>query len=158
MSAAQARSGGRTAAHVLPGAAALAPTLALTYGTFDLFHVGHVRLFQRIKQRFDRLVVAVSTDEFNALKGKRSVVPFADRVEMVRACRFVDEVIAEADWAQKEIDILQHAADALVMGDDWQGRFDHLGALCRVLYLARTEGVSSSELKAEVVAGAVTRR
>lgn len=134
-----------------------APTVALTYGTYDLFHVGHVRLFQRIKQRFDRLVVAVSTDEFNALKGKRSVVPYADRMEMVRACRWVDEVIAEADWAQKEIDILRHAADALVMGDDWAGRFDHLGALCRVLYLPRTEGVSSTGLKAEVVAAVKAR-
>lgn len=133
-------------------AAQPAPRVALTYGTYDLFHVGHVRLFQRIKQRFDRLVVAVSTDEFNAIKGKKSVVPFADRVELVRACRYVDEVIAENDWAQKESDIIRLGADALVMGDDWAGRFDHLGPLCDVLYLPRTEGVSSTELKADVVA------
>lgn len=152
MSLTQTRPADRIAAHALLGAAAPAPTVALTYGTFDLFHIGHVRLFQRIKQRFDRLVVAVSTDEFNAVKGKKSVVPFADRAEMVRACRFVDEVIAETDWAQKAADIARHAADALVMGGDWEGRFDHLGSLCDVLYLPRTEGVSSTELKADVVA------
>lgn len=127
-------------------------TVALTYGTYDLFHVGHVRLFERIRQRYDRLVVAVSTDEFNAIKGKRSVVPYADRVEMVRSCRWVDEVIPETDWAQKERDIVAVGADAVVMGSDWEGRFDHLKPLCDVVYLPRTEGVSSTELKADVVA------
>lgn len=127
-------------------------TVALTYGTYDLFHIGHVRLFERIRQRYDRLVVAVSTDEFNAIKGKRSVVPYADRVEMVRACRWVDEVIPETDWAQKERDIVALGADAVVMGSDWEGRFDHLKPLCDVVYLPRTEGVSSTELKADVVA------
>jgi glycerol-3-phosphate cytidylyltransferase len=136
---------------------AAAPTVALTYGTYDLFHVGHVRLFQRIKQRFDRLVVAVSTDEFNAIKGKKSVVPYADRVEMVRACRWVDEVIPETDWAQKEHDIVAHGADAVVMGSDWDGRFDHLKPLCEVVYLPRTDGVSSTELKADVVAAVRAR-
>lgn len=134
-----------------------APTVALTYGTYDLFHIGHVRLFERIKQRYDRLIVAVSTDEFNALKGKRSVVPFADRVAMVRACRHVDEVIAENDWAQKQADVLAHGADAVVMGSDWAGRFDELKSLCEVVYLPRTEGVSSTELKAEVVAAVRAR-
>lgn len=127
-------------------------TIALTYGTYDLFHIGHVRLFERIKQRYDKLIVAVSTDEFNAIKGKRSVVPFADRVAMVRACRYVDEVIPENDWAQKEVDVMVHGADVVVMGSDWTGRFDELKMLCDVVYLPRTEGVSSTELKAEVVA------
>ena len=127
-------------------------TIALTYGTYDLFHIGHVRLFERIKQRYDKLIVAVSTDEFNAIKGKRSVVPFADRVAMVRACRYVDEVIPENDWAQKEVDVMVHGVDVVVMGSDWTGRFDELKMLCDVVYLPRTEGVSSTELKAEVVA------
>jgi glycerol-3-phosphate cytidylyltransferase len=131
--------------------------VALTYGTYDLFHIGHVRLFERIKQRYDRLVVAVSTDEFNALKGKRSVVPFEDRVAMVKACRYVDEVIAEEAWDQKARDIRAFGADALVMGSDWSGRFDEFKDLCEVVYLPRTEGVSSTELKADVVA-AVQRR
>lgn len=138
--------------HVAGGA-----TVALTYGTYDLFHIGHVRLFERIKQRFDRLIVAVSTDEFNAIKGKQSVVPFADRLAMVQACRWVDEVIAESDWTQKERDIAAHGADAVVMGSDWAGRFDHLQPLCDVLYLPRTEGVSSTELKADVVAAVRAR-
>lgn len=130
---------------------------ALTYGTYDLFHIGHVRLFERIRQRFDRLVVAVSTDEFNAIKGKRSVVSFADRVAMVASCRWVDAVIPETDWAQKERDIVTYGADAVVMGSDWEGRFDHLKPLCEVLYLPRTEGVSSTELKADVVAAVRAR-
>lgn len=129
----------------------LARTVAITYGTYDLFHIGHVRLFQRIKARYERLIVAVSTDEFNAVKGKRSVVPFADRIEMVRACRYVDLAIAENDWAQKARDIAEHGVDAFVMGSDWEGRFDELKSLCEVVYLPRTEGVSSSLLKQDVV-------
>lgn len=133
------------------------PTIALTYGTFDLFHIGHLRLFERIKQRYDRLIVAVSTDEFNALKGKKSVVPFGDRIAMVAACRWVDQVIAETGWEQKERDVVVHGADAVIMGSDWEGRFDDLKALCEVVYLPRTEGVSSTELKAEVVAAVRSR-
>lgn len=133
-------------------------TIALTYGTYDLFHIGHVRLFERIRQRFDHLIVAVSTDEFNALKGKVSVVPYADRVAMVQACRYVDEVIAENTWDQKASDIVRHHADALVMGSDWTDRFNEFKDLCEVLYLPRTEGVSSTELKADVVAKVVSQR
>jgi glycerol-3-phosphate cytidylyltransferase len=141
----------RAAAPALPDIAAQ-PTIALTYGTYDLFHIGHVRLFERIKQRYGKLIVAVSTDEFNAIKGKKAVVPYADRVAMVRACRYVDDVIPEDHWAQKETDVVKHGVDAVVMGSDWTGRFDELKALCEVVYLPRTEGVSSTELKAEVVA------
>jgi len=126
-------------------------SVALTYGTFDLFHVGHVRLFERIRRRYDRLIVAVSTDEFNAGKGKQAVVPFADRVAVVQACRWVDAVIAETCWDQKSADVVAHGVDAFVMGDDWQGRFDFLKPLCDVVYLPRTEGVSSSLLKQQVV-------
>jgi len=120
---------------------------AITYGTFDLFHVGHVRLFQRIRQRYEFLIVGVSSDAFNAVKGKVSVMPHADRMELVRACRWVDLVIPETCWDQKERDIVEHGADAFVMGDDWLGKFDHLEHLCEVVYLPRTEGVSSSLLR-----------
>jgi glycerol-3-phosphate cytidylyltransferase len=139
-----------------PPHAGVAPgrTVAITYGTYDLFHVGHVRLFERIKERFHFLIVAVSTDEFNAVKGKKSVVPFADRLELVRACRHVDLAIAEQGWAQKEHDIVRFGCDAFVMGSDWEGRFDSLKALCEVVYLPRTEGVSSTELKQAVKATA----
>ncbi|MFM2340725.1 MAG: hypothetical protein RLZZ592_378 [Pseudomonadota bacterium] len=127
------------------------PTVAITYGTYDLFHIGHVRLFERIRQRYDRLIVAVSTDEFNAIKGKRSIVPFADRLAIVQACRHVDEVIAETHWGQKSEDIQRLGIDALVMGSDWDGHFDELKPLCDVIYLPRTEGVSSSDLKSGIV-------
>ena len=129
---------------------ALPGSVAITYGTFDLFHIGHVNLFRRIKARWDQLIVAVSTDEFNALKGKHSAVPYADRVELVRACRYVDLVIPETCWSQKPDDIRRLGAHAFVMGDDWQGRFDELKALCEVVYLPRTAGVSSSHLKQHI--------
>lgn len=139
-------------AHALPAGIphADARTVAITYGTYDLFHIGHVNLFRRIKAQYDILVVAVSTDEFNAVKGKKSAVPYADRVEMVRACRYVDLAIPESGWGQKELDIVQYGADAMVMGSDWQGHFDSLKSLCDVVYLPRTEGVSSSDLKLHI--------
>lgn len=134
-----------------PVAPATLSGTALTYGTYDLFHVGHVRLFRRIKEHYGFLVVAVSTDEFNAVKGKRSTVPFEERIEIVRACRYVDLAIAENDWPQKEHDIRTYGVTAFVMGDDWRGKFDHLRPLCDVVYLPRTLGVSSTGLKAAVV-------
>jgi glycerol-3-phosphate cytidylyltransferase len=127
-----------------------APTVAITYGTYDLFHMGHVNLFRRIKERFDLLVVAVSTDEFNAIKGKHSAVPFADRLALVQACRYVDLAIPESAWDQKASDIARFGADAMVMGSDWSGHFDALKSLCEVVYLPRTEGVSSTELKVHI--------
>jgi len=120
----------------------------LTYGTFDLFHIGHVRLLERARALGDRLVVGVSSDEFNALKGKHSVIPYGHRSAIVGAMRCVDEVFPENDWEQKERDIPSRGVDVLVMGDDWAGKFDHYKSLCEVVYLPRTEGVSSSELKA----------
>lgn len=128
-----------------------ADRVAITYGTYDLFHIGHARLFQRIKARFGHLIVGVSTDAFNAQKGKEAVMPFRDRMEVVRACRWVDAVIPETHWGQKEEDIRGLQIDALVMGDDWLGTFDHLSGLCEVIYLPRTELVSSSHLKASVI-------
>ncbi|SEA44525.1 adenylyltransferase/cytidyltransferase family protein [Alkalimonas amylolytica] len=119
----------------------------LTYGTFDLFHIGHVNLLRRAKALGDRLIVGVSTDEFNARKGKSTLVPFTHRSEIVRSCRFVDLVIPECDWKQKADDIQTYQANVFVMGDDWQGKFDDLGALCEVVYLERTKEVSSSSLK-----------
>jgi glycerol-3-phosphate cytidylyltransferase len=126
----------------------------LTYGTFDLFHVGHVKLLQRIRAQCDHLTVAVSTDTFNALKGKRSVMSFEDRCALVAACRYVDAVIPETDWAQKEHDVRRLGIALFAMGDDWLGKFDFLQPLCQVLYLPRTEGVSSTELRARSRQGA----
>lgn len=119
----------------------------LTYGTFDLFHIGHLNLLKRARELGDKLIVAISTDEFNATKGKTTLMPFEHRVELVRSVRFVDEVIAESNWDQKISDVEQHKVDLFVMGSDWQGKFDFLKPHCEVVYLPRTDNVSSTELK-----------
>ncbi|MBL7251078.1 glycerol-3-phosphate cytidylyltransferase [Alloalcanivorax sp. C16-2] len=129
-------------------------TTILTYGTFDLFHFGHVRLFARLAGKGDRLIVGVSTDAFNARKGKAAFFSYQQRVEMVRACRYVDQVIPERHWDQKADDILKYGVDIFAMGDDWRGHFDHLGVHCRVLYLPRTETVSTTSIKSSL-AGAL---
>lgn len=122
-------------------------TTVITYGTFDLFHIGHLRLLERLGDLGDRLIVGVSTDEFNAGKGKNCVVPWADRAEIVGAIKGVDLVIAENSWDQKRRDIVEHQVDVFAMGDDWAGKFDDLADLCRVEYLPRTVGISTTGLK-----------
>ncbi len=120
----------------------------LTYGTFDLFHIGHVNLLKRARELGDRLIVAVSTDEFNLTeKNKTTIVPFAHRVAVLESCRYVDMVIAESAWQQKAEDIKKYQVDTFVMGDDWQGKFDELKALCEVVYLPRTKQISSTAIK-----------
>jgi glycerol-3-phosphate cytidylyltransferase len=122
----------------------------LTYGTFDLFHPGHVALLRRAKELGTRLVVGLSTDEFNAMKGKQSVMSYADRKAVLESCRYVDLVIPECHWEQKPDDAICHQADVFVMGDDWAGKFDFMSDHCRVVYLSRTPGVSSTEIKAKM--------
>lgn len=122
-------------------------TVVITYGTFDMFHIGHLRLLQRLKKLGDKLIVAVSTDEFNAIKGKTTVIPFVDRVEIVKNIRCVDEVIAEDNWEQKVSDIQKYHVSIFAMGNDWEGKFDYLSEWCDVVYLPRTEGISTSYLK-----------
>jgi glycerol-3-phosphate cytidylyltransferase len=119
----------------------------ITYGTFDLFHIGHVNLLKRARSMGDRLVVGVSTDEFNAQKGKKTVVPYQHRAEIVASLKYVDDVFAEETWEQKSFDIKKYEAKVLVMGADWAGKFDDLKSLCEVSYLPRTQGISSSEIK-----------
>lgn len=119
----------------------------LTYGTFDLFHIGHLRLLERLRALGDHLTVAVSTDEFNALKGKSSIVPYADRAALVAACRYVDAVIPEEHWEQKRQDVVRLGIDVFGMGGDWEGHFDDLNDACKVVYLPRTDGISSSGIK-----------
>ncbi|MCF3595525.1 adenylyltransferase/cytidyltransferase family protein [Rhodobacteraceae bacterium LMO-12] len=122
----------------------------LTYGTFDLFHIGHVRLLRRLSEMGDRLIVGCSTDEFNAIKGKTCVMPYEERAEILRACSYVSQVIPENDWAQKRSDVQTYGADIFAMGDDWQGKFDDLADLCEVVYLPRTESISTTDLKKRV--------
>ncbi len=119
----------------------------ITYGTFDMFHIGHLELLKRLKNYGDELIVAVSTDEFNKIKGKKTIIPYEQRFKIVEAIKYVDKVIPEQCWDQKIEDIKKYDIDLFIMGDDWRGEFDFLKEYCDVLYLPRTEGISSSELK-----------
>lgn len=119
----------------------------ITYGTFDLFHIGHLKLLQRLKEMGDRLVVAVSTDEFNALKGKKTIIPYDQRAEIVANVKCVDMVIPETSWEQKINDVKEHNIDIFAIGNDWAGKFDFLKDYCEVVYLDRTDGISSTQLK-----------
>ena len=122
----------------------------LTYGTYDLLHVGHVRLLKRAKALGDYLVVGLSTDEFNALKHKTSFLSYDQRKVVLEAIRYVDEVIPEYDWEQKISDINKHNIDLFVMGDDWKEKFDFLKPHCEVVYLERTGGVSTTNIKEDI--------
>jgi glycerol-3-phosphate cytidylyltransferase len=119
----------------------------ITYGTFDLFHYGHLRILERAKQLGDYLIVGISTENFNRIKNKECVYPYEQRAQIVSAIKYVDLVIAEETWEQKESDIKKYKVDILVMGDDWQGKFDELAKICKVIYLPRTPNVSSTEIK-----------
>lgn len=119
----------------------------ITYGTFDLFHVGHLNLLKRVKEMCSNLIVAVSTDEFNQLKGKTCVIPYAQRASIVAGIKYVDKVIPEDTWDQKTTDVEKYNVDCFVIGDDWKGKFDFLKGKCDVVYLPRTDGISTTDLK-----------
>jgi glycerol-3-phosphate cytidylyltransferase len=119
----------------------------ITYGTFDLFHIGHVRLLTRARALGTRLIVALSTDEFNAQKGKKATFSFAERKLILESRRYVDLVIPEETWEQKRSDVLKHDVAIFVMGDDWTGKFDFLSDICRVVYLPRTPSVSTTHVR-----------
>lgn len=124
----------------------------LTYGTFDLLHYGHIRLLQRAKALGDYLIVALSTDEFNEIKGKKAYHNYETRKKMLEAIRYVDLVIPEENWEQKINDVKEYYADIVVMGSDWAGsdRFDYLKDYCEVIYLDRTEGISTTKIKEDL--------
>ncbi len=124
----------------------------ITYGTFDLLHVGHINLLRRAKALGDYLVVAVSSDEFNELKGKKTYFPLKDRITILEAVKYVDEVIVENNWEQKVEDVKSHNIDTFVIGDDWAGKFDFLAEYCEVTYLGRTEGISTTMIKQQIAA------
>lgn len=120
----------------------------ITYGTFDLLHYGHVRLLKRAKALGDYLIVALSTDEFNELKKhKEAYNSYEERKYILEAIRYVDEVIPENDWDQKIHDVQDLDIDTFVMGDDWEGKFDFLQEYCKVVYLPRTPGISTTKIK-----------
>lgn len=119
----------------------------LTYGTFDLLHHGHIRLLERAKALGDHLIVAISSDEFNLGKGKVCTYPYEERAYIVSSLKCVDEVIPETCWEQKINDVQKYKIDIFVMGDDWEGKFDFLKEYCEVIYLPRTEGISTTQTK-----------
>ena len=122
----------------------------ITYGTFDLFHIGHLRILKRVKNLGQHLTVAISTDEFNAVKGKKTLIPYEQRKEIVENVKCVDLVIPETCWEQKENDIKTFNINILAMGNDWEGKFDFLREHCEVVYLPRTDNISSTEIKKQM--------
>ena len=124
----------------------------LTYGTFDLLHYGHIRLLKRAKALGDYLIVAVSTEEFNELKGKKTYHNYETRKKMLEAIRYVDLVIPEENWEQKINDVREFHVDTVVMGSVWAGsdKFEYLNDYCVVVYLDRTEGISTTKIKEDL--------
>ena len=122
----------------------------ITYGTYDLLHYGHIRLLERAKALGDYLIVGVTSDSFDLTRGKiNAQQSLMERIEAVRATGIADEIIVEEYEGQKIDDIKRYAIDIFTVGSDWRGKFDYLKEYCKVVYLERTEGVSSSEIRAE---------
>ena len=122
----------------------------ITYGTFDLLHYGHINLLRRAKELGDYLIVGLSTDEFNGMKGKTCFFSYEQRKQLLEAIRYVDLVIPEENWEQKREDVLMYHIDTFVMGNDWEGKFDFLSDLCEVVYLPRTPEISTSKIKTDL--------
>ena len=123
----------------------------ITYGTFDLLHAGHINLLRRAKELGDYLIVVVSTDEFNwNEKRKKCYFSYEERKKLVEAVLYVDLVIPENNWEQKVSDVQEYHVDTFVMGDDWVGKFDFLKEYCDVVYLPRTEGISTTKIKQDL--------
>ena len=122
----------------------------ITYGTYDLLHYGHIKLLERAKSLGDYLIVGVTADDFDKTRGKINVQQsLMERVEAVRSTGIADEIIIEEYEGQKIDDIQKYDVDIFTVGSDWRGYFDYLNEYCKVVYLPRTEGVSSSEIRAE---------
>lgn len=122
----------------------------ITYGTYDLLHYGHIELLRRAREMGDYLIVALSTDEFNQVKNKKSYYDYNQRKMMLESIRYVDLVIPEDGWGQKELDVERFDVDVFVMGHDWESEFDFLKDKCEVIYLNRTEGISTTKIKQEL--------
>ena len=126
--------------------------IVITYGTYDLLHIGHIMMLKRCKSLGDRLIVGLSTDEFNLkMKNKICVQTYQERKEILEALRYVDQVIPEENWEQKVQDVQNYAVDVFAIGDDWAAKFDFLKPYCKVIYLPRTEGISTTMRKTQIV-------
>lgn len=119
----------------------------ITYGTFDLLHYGHINLLKRAKELGDYLIVGLSTDEFNRIKGKECYFSYEERKKLIESIRYVDLVIPEYSWEQKINDVREFKVDVFVIGDDWKGKFDFLAEYCKVVYLSRTPEISTTKIK-----------
>jgi glycerol-3-phosphate cytidylyltransferase len=119
----------------------------ITYGTFDLLHYGHINLLRRAKGLGNYLIVALSTNEFNEVKGKKCYFSYEERKNLLESIRYVDLVIPEKNWEQKINDIKEFKADIFVIGNDWEGKFDFLIEYCQVVYLSRTPEISTTKIK-----------
>ncbi len=124
--------------------------LAITYGTYDLLHPGHIRLLRRAREMCDYLIVGLSTDEFNAKKKKKAVLSYEERKEVLASIIYVDAIIPEHSWDQKRADIIEADVDLFIMGSDWAGKFDDLQDICDVVYLPRTIGISTTDVKKRI--------
>jgi len=125
----------------------------ITYGTFDLLHIGHINILKRAKSLGDYLIVGLSTDDFNTIKHKSAYHNYQDRKIILESIRYVDEVIPEKSWDQKINDIKKYDVQTFVMGSDWNGKFDYLKDYCDVIYLPRTEGISTTKTKKDLKQG-----
>lgn len=122
----------------------------MTYGTFDLLHYGHINLLKRAKKMGDYLIVGLSTDDFNRIKGKESYFSYQERKQLLYSLRYVDLVVPEESWEQKRSDMSLYKVDTFVMGHDWAGKFDDLKDVVEVVYLERTPEVSTSKIKEDL--------
>ena len=123
----------------------------ITYGTFDLLHYGHINLLRRAKSLGDYLIVALSTDEFNwNEKRNKCYFSFEKRKQLLEAIRYVDLVIPEENWEQKNTDMTEYHVDIFCMGDDWKGKFDFLKKYCEVVYFERTPEISTTQIKKDL--------
>lgn len=124
----------------------------ITYGTYDLLHLGHINMLRRCRNLGDRLIVALSTDEFNLkMKQKESIQNYIERKKILEAIRYVDQVVPEENWEQKITDVNRYNIAVFAIGDDWSGKFDFLKAHCEVIYLPRTEDISTTIRKKQIV-------
>lgn len=125
----------------------------ITYGTYDVLHKGHISLLRRAKEMGDVLIVGLSSDSFNTMKHKSALLNYQNRKIVLEAIRYVDRVVPETSWEQKIQDIKDYNVDIFVIGDDWEGHFDFLKPYCDVVYLPRTKGTSSTQIRAEITSG-----
>lgn len=123
----------------------------ITYGTFDLIHYGHINILKRAKAEGDYLIVALSTDDFNLIKGKKCYFDYEKRKALLESIRYVDLVIPEINWEQKVSDVKEYRIDTFIMGNDWEGKFDYLKEYCEVKYLTRTPEISTSKIKEDLL-------